>query len=328
MTSTAAGSAVTSYRNRPYCIRFCALTTVIPLIFIVDPTVLILLIAKVSAPWYAIPAAELAILGIFVLRSGRAGITATGREVTLRSPLGRPRRVPWSHVAAFEVVHRPGEYLPAVRCDDGHILHTVGCAFKSRQQAAEVVEHLEAARPASGGPADAYAPWPDQKKISRADFISHEIKVFGPLAGLVAGGLALIVVGLIGSVYYAGNLGHAVRAEDGLGSTGTFVAKTETCDKGCWWSGNFTPPGGPTKHGVSLAEPDSALSAGQAVPALDEGTAGEVYLPKDSWPVTNDVLAMIMCPASVLGGAALIAVAWRRERRRRRHAAALAAGRA
>lgn len=329
MTRPATGSAVGGYRNRSRCVRFCALSAFVAAIFIVDPTLLILLFAKVSAPWFAIPAAELAVLIILVIRSARAGILVTGREVTLRSPLGRLRRVPWSHIAAFVVVHRPGEYLPALRCDDGRVLHTIGCSFKLRQQADEVVQRLEAARLSRATPVDSSAPWPDLPKVARTDFITQEIRTFGPLAGLIAGGLALIAVGIAGIVFYAGSIGPAVRAEDDLGRVGTFVARSETCGKGgCWWTGDFTLPGGPTRHRISLAEPDGSLSSGQSVVALDESPAGEVFLPKDSWPVTNDVLAVILCGASIAFGAALLVLAWRRERRRRRHNLTLAAGRA
>jgi hypothetical protein len=251
------------YRNRRRCVGVSALNSFIAVIFVVDPTILILLSAKMNGPWFAIPAAELAVLIAVVYRSAWAGIVLTGDGVTLRSPLGRLRRVPWPRIVAFQVVHRPGEYLPALRCDDGCILHTIGCSFKSRQQAADAVRQLEADRLSRSIPADSSVPWPDQAKIARTDFIRAEIKTFGPLAGMIAGGLALIAAGIIGAVFYYSSVTPALRAEHRLGTAGAFVARSETCGKGgCWWAGDFTPPGGQTRHGISLAEPDASLIAG------------------------------------------------------------------
>lgn len=117
-------------------------------------------------------------------------------------------------------------------------------------------------------------------------------------------------------------------AGDDLGRAGTFVARSETCGKGgCWWTGDFTLPGGRTRHRISLAEPDGSLSSGQSVVALGEIPAGEVFLPRDSWPVTNVLLAVILCGASIVLGAAMLMMAWRRKRRRRRHYLTLAESR-
>jgi hypothetical protein len=327
MTSSVLDTVDSWYRNRRRCVGVSALNGFLALIFVVDPTILILHFAKMSGPWFAIPAAELAVLIAFVCRSAWAGMVLTGDGVTLRSPLGRLRRVPWARIVAFQVVHRPGEYLPALRCDDGRILHTIGCSFKSRQQAADAVGQLEADRLSRSRPADSSAPWPDLPKIARTDFLRAEIKIFGPLAGMIAGGLALIAVGIIGAVFLYSSVAPALRAEHRLGTAGAFVARSEACGRGgCWWTGDFTPLGGQTRHGISLAEPDASLDAGQSVTALDTGPAGRVYLPGDSWPVTNNVLGVIMCVVSAVFGAALLVMAWHRERRRRRHAAANAAG--
>lgn len=124
---------------------------------------------------------------MLVSPSARAGILLAADGVTLRSPLGRLRQVPWPRTTAFDVAHRPGEHMPAVRYDDDRILHTIGCSFKSSQQAAEVVRQLEADRLSRSVPADAPVPWPHMRKIARTDFFTAEIKTFGPLAGMVAG---------------------------------------------------------------------------------------------------------------------------------------------
>lgn len=48
-----------------------------------------------------------------------------------------------------------------------------------------------------------------------------------------------------------------------------------------------------------------------------------MYLPGDSWPVSNNILGVVLWMVlGVVFGAVLLVMAWNRERRRRRHAAA------
>lgn len=139
--------------------------------------------------------------------------------------------MPWPRIVAFQLVHRSGEYLPALRSDDGRVLYTIGCSFKSRQQAADVVRQLEAERLSRSIPADSSVPWPDLQKIARSDFIRTEIKIFGPMAGMIAGGLALIIAGIIGAVVCYSSLAPALRAENRQGTAGAFVADQKLAAK-------------------------------------------------------------------------------------------------
>ena len=120
---------------------------------------------------YGIGPAEVAVgalLGVAAawgLVSGfRSGIGVGRGGVTVRSVLGRSRRVPWQDVAAFQVV-RPrlrgeaasqGTVAVAVTCRDGQTLTTGGCYFlrwtnkSGNKKVVQMLRALEAERAAAG----------------------------------------------------------------------------------------------------------------------------------------------------------------------------------
>jgi hypothetical protein len=79
--------------------------------------------------------ALLAAAAAWVLAAGvRSGIGVEAGGVTVRSALGRSRRVPWPDVVGFQAIRAPlwdlaprGTRAIAVVCADGRLLTTAGC---------------------------------------------------------------------------------------------------------------------------------------------------------------------------------------------------------
>jgi hypothetical protein len=110
--------------------------------------------------------ALLAAAAAWVLAAGlRSGIGVGAEGVTVRSALGRSRRVPWREVTGFQAIRAPlwdlsprGTRAVAVVCSDGRLLTTAGCYFvrwsrkSSNARLTDMLRALEAERPASAAP--------------------------------------------------------------------------------------------------------------------------------------------------------------------------------
>ncbi len=84
----------------------------------------------------------------FLVRSRRAGISASDDGVTVRRYLGATRTVPWSRVNAFEpVASRRGGVHVGVGLVDGTTLITQGAVVFSGTKLAGFLSELECARP-------------------------------------------------------------------------------------------------------------------------------------------------------------------------------------
>lgn len=81
----------------------------------------------------ALPAGLVSLCCVYAVIAGfRAGIGAGTAGVTVRSLLGRTRRVPWAEVKGFTAARPWGPaWKAAVVLHDGHQVMTGGCAFRS-----------------------------------------------------------------------------------------------------------------------------------------------------------------------------------------------------
>jgi hypothetical protein len=98
---------------------------------------------------------------------------------------------------------------------------------------------------------------------------------------------------------------------------GSFVAVTEHCGRGCFWSGNFVLPDGTvTLRNVDFNAFTSKMSAGQSVKALDTGDPSLVFPTNDStqW-LTQQLVALVLCVVYIVAGLLALAVMARRARR-------------
>jgi len=253
----------------------------------------------------------------------QAGLGVSAGGVVLRSPLWVRRRVPWSHVENF-LVHRVTSGASVrVICSDGRQLSTFACFWSRRSNGLEcaraVATELVSVLEQFSDHPDASAPWPDLPKI---EFSARLTRRAGRAALMLVVTVSVLVMSLTGAAaifYGATELGPALRASQGQGIAGTFVAMTQSCGRGgCSWSGNFVLPNGNTMlRNVGFSGGTSGLQAGRTLPALDSGSAVAVFPVGDALGWLRQVLGLlegiILLLVSIVSEIALI-------RHERRHA--------
>jgi hypothetical protein len=124
---------------------------------------------------------------------------------------------------------------------------------------------------------------------------------------------ARLFFGIVLLVHASIIVGPAVSAAEGHGTSGYFVAQTQSCGRhGCTWIGQFRLPGGQiTRSGVTFDGDESGMRAGSVVPALDSGDLTGVF-PRhgdDSW--------LLALAEGVIGIGVVSRATWKIAKRRR-----------
>jgi hypothetical protein len=97
-------------------------------------------------------------------------------------------------------------------------------------------------------------------------------------------------------------LGSAIKAADGQGTTGTFVAGYQRCSyrTGCTLVGTFRSPDGATVPDVIYAGvPPARAGAGMRFAAIEPGGSDYVYPPHGSTRWISDLVYMVVIGSAV-----------------------------
>jgi uncharacterized membrane protein SirB2 len=313
--------AVRWYRNRPRCLFIYGVLAVVLL------GAALQIIGKTGAVWTVLGALAILVAIWLVAGAALAGFGVSQDALIVSSPLGTRHQVPWTQVASFSV-SRPGQsersesVVVAVRTD-GRLLHTEGCTFgrgaKGHSRAQAMAAELNSdrlARSDSDVPAT-LAPRPRASQRSSGKVTPRRCHRRDEFIAWIFFGIVFLSIGafLIGPSIAA--MGPAFRASHDQGVRGSFVAVTEHCGRGCFWSGNFVLPDGTvTLRNVDFNAFTSKMSADQSVKALDTGDPSLVFPTNDStqW-LTQQLVALVLCVVYIVAGLLALAVMARRARR-------------
>ncbi|MEY9871765.1 hypothetical protein ABH931_001238 [Streptacidiphilus sp. MAP12-33] len=96
------------------------------------------------------------------------------------------------------------------------------------------------------------------------------------------------------------DIGPAWAAHLGHGTRGTFTATSVSCDKSCFYTGDFvSTDGSVTRHGVGM-DSGAPSHVGGSVPALDTGDRVDVF-PADGGSDWMTVSLVLLAAVAVLG---------------------------
>jgi hypothetical protein len=204
----------------------------------------------------------------------RAGIGVTDTHILIRSALGSTRAVPWQDVTGFAVTGSGRGRAFRVLGQGRQRWNTVGCSPTgwNRQEDElarwRLTRALEDERLARNPGAASEVPScpPEPVRLSWARRWGQRLFIDTILVGFLG-----LSVWLAWSA--AANVGLTFRAAGGAGTPGYFIPQSKTCDKSCWWYGEFRlPDGRVARTSVTIADtPYRDLQAGTPVAATDVG---------------------------------------------------------
>jgi hypothetical protein len=245
------------------------------------------------------------VAGVLIFRILRAGMGVTGSHLLIRTVLDPVQAVPWKDVTGFGLAGGKRNRAFSALGRGEQRWSTVGCSPSGLNYQEEELERWRVARAL------------EDMRLAATPGATSKVPSVPPKPFLTSWGDrwsqrlwadAFLVVFLGVAVWFAWasatSVGLAVRAADGGGTPGYFLATSESCHprEGCTWYGDFRLPGGRVvRTDVMLSDAPGDLETGARVAARDVGDndtfsdgAGAVYPAHDPGAWADAVIRLVL----------------------------------